>query len=200
MNMNIGLTGGIASGKSTVSAMLVRRGAILVDADRIAREVVAPGSPTLAKVAEQFGQAVLLSDGSLNRKALGEIVFADTEARKQLEAVLHPSIRALMWERMEVSEKQHPDKLVVADVPLLYESGLEAMFKEVMLVYVPRELQLIRLVSRDGLTPEQAEQRLAAQMSIEVKKERADIVIDNRGTLEETEHLVSEFWSWKGLT
>jgi dephospho-CoA kinase len=198
--MNIGLTGGIASGKSTVSAMLVRRGAILVDADQIAREVVAPGSPTLAKVVQHFGQAVLFPDGSLNRKELGEIVFADTEARKQLEALLHPSIRALMTERMEFSQKRYPDKLVVVDVPLLFESGLEAMFMEVMVVYVPRELQLNRLVCRDGLTLEQAEKRLAAQMSIELKKDRADIVIDNRGTLEDTEHLISEFWSWKGLT
>jgi dephospho-CoA kinase len=198
--MNIGLTGGIACGKSTVSAMLVRRGAILVDADRIAREVVEPGSPTLAKVAERFGQAVLEEDGSLHRKKLGEIVFADPAARKDLEGLLHPSIRALMRERMETSEKLYPDKLVVVDVPLLYESGLQAMFEEVMVVYVPREIQLDRLMERDGLTPEQAEKRLQAQMPIELKKERADIVIDNRGTLQETEHLINEFWSGKGLT
>jgi dephospho-CoA kinase len=198
--MNIGLTGGIGCGKSTVSAMLVRRGAILVDADRIAREVVEPGSPTLAKVAERFGQAVLEEDGSLHRKKLGEIVFADPAARKDLEALLHPSIRALMRERMETSEKLYPDKLVVVDVPLLYESGLQAMFEEVMVVYVPREIQLDRLMKRDQLTLEQAETRLQAQMPIELKKERADIVIDNRGTLQETEHLINEFWSGKGLT
>jgi dephospho-CoA kinase len=198
--MNIGLTGGIACGKSTVGAMLVRRGAILVDADQIAREVVEPGSPTLTKVAEHFGQAVLQEDGSLNRKMLGEIVFADAIARKQLEGMLHPSIRALMRERMEISEKLYPERLVVVDVPLLYESGLQAMFTEVMVVYVPREVQLDRLIHRDQVTLQQAEKRLQAQMSIELKKEQADIVIDNRGTLDETEHLVSEFWSRKGLT
>ncbi|MBP1989415.1 dephospho-CoA kinase [Paenibacillus eucommiae] len=198
--MNIGLTGGIACGKSTVSAMLVRRGAILIDADAIAREVVEPGSPTLLKVAEQFGQAVLQSDGSLNRKLLGEIVFADAEARKRLEGLLHPPIRAMMKERMHTAELLHPDKLVVVDVPLLYESELQAMFSEVMVVYVPPHVQMERLISRDKLSREQAEKRLAAQMSIELKKQRADIVIDNQGTMEETERLVNEFWLRKGLT
>jgi dephospho-CoA kinase len=198
--MNIGLTGGIACGKSTVSAMLVSRGAILIDADRIAREVVEPGSPALFKVAERFGQAVIQVDGSLDRKRLGELVFADAAARKELEGLLHPSIRALMRERMDTLEKLYPDKLVVVDVPLLYESGLQAMFSQIMVVYVPREVQLDRLMKRDGLTLEQAERRLDAQMSIELKKEQADFVIDNQGTLEETQQLVREFWAGKGLT
>jgi dephospho-CoA kinase len=198
--MNIGLTGGIACGKSTVSAMLVSRGAILIDADRIAREVVEPGSAALSKVAERFGQAVIQADGSLNRKRLGELVFADPSARKDLEGLLHPSIRSLMRERMVSLEKLYPDKLIVVDVPLLYESGLQAMFSEIMVVYVPREVQLDRLMKRDGLTLEQAENRLAAQMSIELKKEQADYVIDNQGTLEETQQLVRQFWAGKGLT
>jgi dephospho-CoA kinase len=197
--MNIGLTGGIACGKSTVSAMLVRRGALLIDADRIAREVVEPGSPVLARVASQFGQAVLHPDGSLNRKKLGEIIFADADARKSLEGLLHPSIRALMRERKDAFEQLYPDKLIVVDVPLLYESGLQAMYDEVMVVYVPESIQLERLMLRDQLSREQATERLLSQMSIELKKERADILIDNRGTLEDTEQQIDDFWLGKGL-
>ncbi|MEY9092661.1 dephospho-CoA kinase [Paenibacillus sp. RC84] len=197
--MNIGLTGGIACGKSTVSAMLVRRGAILIDADRIAREVVEPGSPVLAQVAAHFGQDMLLPDGSLHRKRLGETVFGNEEARKALEDLLHPSIRALMKERMAAAEREFPDKLVVVDVPLLYESGLQSMFSSVMVVYVPREVQLRRLMERDGLNAEQAESRLAAQWPIERKKELADSCIDNSGTLEQTERLVERFWLQRGL-
>jgi dephospho-CoA kinase len=198
--MNIGLTGGIACGKSTVSAMLVHRGAILVDADQIAREVVEPSSPVLHEVAEQFGNEVLLLDGSLNRKKLGEMIFGNDEARKKLESLLHPPIRALMRGRMEAFEQLHPDKLVVVDVPLLYESGLEYMFDKILVVFVPRDVQLQRLVERDKLSLEQAEARLKAQMDIELKRERADIVIDNRGTLEETEKQIGDLWRRMGLS
>jgi len=197
--MNIGLTGGIACGKSTVSAMLVRRGAILIDADQIAREVVEPGSPVLARVAERFGQDILLPDGRLHRKKLGERIFGDDAARKDLESLLHPPIRAVMKERMRENESHYPDKLVVVDVPLLYESGLEWMFEQVLVVYVPRELQLKRLMARDGLTTEQAERRLQAQMPIERKRDKADVVIDNSGTPAETERQVDLFWRQKGL-
>jgi dephospho-CoA kinase len=197
--MNIGLTGGIACGKSTVAAMLVRRGAQLIDADRLAREVVEPGSPALARVAERFGPEVLQPDGSLDRKKLGEIVFRDEAARKDLESILHPPIRALMRARMEELERLMPDKPVVVDVPLLFESKLQSYFQETLLVYIPRELQLKRLQARDGLTAEQAERRLAAQMPIEEKRKLADAVIDNSGTLEETERQVDEYWVRKGL-
>jgi dephospho-CoA kinase len=198
--MNIGLTGGIACGKSTVAAMLVRRGANLIDADQIAREVVLPGTPTLARVVERFGQAILLPDGTLNRKRLGEIVFGNPSARKDLESILHPSIRAVMKERKERFEREQPDKLVVLDIPLLYESGLESLVDAVMVVYVPRNVQIERLIRRDGLTEKQAEERLQAQMPIEEKRKRADIVINNGGTLEETERQVDEFWSTWRLT
>lgn len=192
--MNIGLTGGIACGKSTVAAMLVQRGAILIDADQIAREVVLPGSPALALVAERFGLGVLQEDGSLNRKALGEIVFRDEAARKDLEGLLHPRIRALMRERMETAERLTPDKLVVVDVPLLFESKLAYMFEETLLVYIPPELQLVRLQARDGITRQQAQSRLAAQMPIDDKRRLADRVIDNSGTIAETERQVDEYW------
>jgi len=195
--MNIGLTGGIATGKSTVAASLVRRGARLVDADQIAREVVLPGSPTLAEVALRFGQDILQEDGTLDRKKLGSIVFADSARRKELESILHPAIRAIMRERMHQYETETPERLVVVDIPLLYESGLEHMVSEVMVVYVPRELQLKRLMERDKLNSEQAEIRLNAQMDIESKKMRADHVIDNSGTLEQTEQQLDRFWREK---
>jgi dephospho-CoA kinase len=198
--MIIGLTGGIACGKSTVAAMLASRGAKIVDADKIAREVVEPGSPALEEIVARFGREMLLEDGSLNRKKLGERIFGDPGAKKALEAILHPRIRAIMRERMAEFERNDPNGLVVADIPLLYESGLETWFREVMVVYIPRELQIARLTARDGLTPEQAEARLKAQMPIEEKKRRADIVIDNSGTLEETEKQVEAFWREKGLT
>jgi dephospho-CoA kinase len=181
MIMNIGLTGGIASGKSTVSDMLVQRGALLIDADRIAREVVEPGSPVLQKVVERFGSDILLPDGALNRKKLGEIVFGNPQALQDLQHLLHPSIRALMRERMEHYERLHPDKLAV------------------VVVYVPRAVQLERLKSRDGLTQEQAEQRLNAQMDIELKKSRANIVIDNQGDLSLTEGQVNRLLRERGL-
>ncbi|MBA2943954.1 dephospho-CoA kinase [Paenibacillus sp. CGMCC 1.16610] len=198
--MNIGLTGGIACGKSTVSAMLVSRGALLVDADQIARDVVQPGSPVLEQVAAHFGQAVIQEDGSLHRKKLGEIVFGNTDARKQLEHILHPPIRKMIREQMEAYEKQFPDKLVVVDIPLLFESDLSFMFEEVLVVYVPPHIQVERLMRRDNLTESAANNRINAQMSIEEKRKLADIVIDNSGTWEDTLSSVERFWLGKGLS
>lgn len=198
--MNIGLTGGIACGKSTVANMLVSRGAILIDTDRIAREVVEPGEPALLEVARHFGQAVLREDGTLDRQRLGAIVFADADKRRELEAVLHPRIRERMLERMAQAERDFPGKLTVVDVPLLYESRMEPLFQEVMVVYVPREVQLQRLMARDGLTENEAEQRLSAQWPIEEKKRKADVVIDNSGGLERTEEQISHYWRTKGLS
>lgn len=198
--MNIGLTGGIATGKSTVANLLIGRGALLIDLDRIAREVVEPGQPALARIAARFGQAVLQADGTLDRKRLGGIVFADPAERKALEAILHPEIRAVMRSRMTDNERAHPDRLTVVDVPLLYESGLESHFEQVMVVYVPRREQLWRLMERDKLSREEAERRLAAQMDIEEKKKLADIVVDNSGSLAETERQLERIWREMGLT
>jgi len=192
--MNIGLTGGIATGKSTVSQMLVKRGAILIDADVIAREVMEPGHPVLLSVRERFGPNVIHDDGTLNRKRLGEIVFSDPEKLRALNDLTHPAIRAEMRRRMADYEAANAKRLVVVDVPLLYESGLNTMFEQVMVVYVPRELQLERLMQRDELTLEQAEARIRAQMDIEHKKERADILIDNSLGMDKTELQIEEFW------
>ncbi|MGW8956438.1 dephospho-CoA kinase [Paenibacillus sp. NPDC055715] len=197
--MNIGLTGGIATGKSTVSALLVAKGALLIDADAIAREVMLPGHPVLAAVIQHFGQAVMNSDGTLHRKKLGEIVFGDPAQRQVLNDITHPAIREEMRTRMESFEREHSDKLVLADIPLLFESGLESLYDEIMVVYVPRDVQLQRLMLRDGLTEEQAGLRLSAQMDIEHKRSLADIVIDNSGTQAETKQQIDQFWQRKGL-
>lgn len=197
--MNIGLTGGIATGKSTVAGLLARRGALVIDLDRIAREIVEPGQPALAQIAQRFGQDVLRPDGALDRKKLGALVFADAAERQALEAITHPAIRAVMKERMRRFEQDRPDRLTVVDVPLLYESGLASCFERVMVVYVPRAEQLKRLMSRDKLSEDEAEKRLAAQMDIEEKKKRADFLIDNSGSLQMTERQVEAFWREMGL-
>ncbi|MDT0121976.1 dephospho-CoA kinase [Paenibacillus sp. RRE4] len=197
--MNIGLTGGIATGKSSVSAYLASKGALLIDADVIAREVMLPGHPVLSAAVQRFGQAILNEDGTLDRKKLGSIVFQHPEERKALEAITHPAIRKEMRERAAAYELNHPDKLVVSDIPLLYESGLEDGFTEVMVVYVPRAVQLERLMNRDQMTQADAEARIAAQMDIERKKERADIVIDNSGSWAQTEKQLELFLTHKGL-
>ncbi|CAI6022736.1 Dephospho-CoA kinase [Paenibacillus sp. JJ-100] len=197
--MNIGLTGGIATGKSSVSAYLASKGALLIDADVIAREVMMPGHPVSLAAVQRFGQAILNEDGTLDRKKLGSIVFQQPEERKALEAITHPAIRKEMRARAAEYELKHPDKLVVSDIPLLYESGLEKGFAEVMVVYVPREVQLERLMSRDQMTRADAEARIAAQMDIERKKERADIVIDNSGSWVQTEKQLDLFLTRKGL-
>jgi len=197
--MNIGLTGGIATGKSTVARLLTERGSALIDLDRIAREVVEPGMPALARIGERFGQAVIKDDGSLDRKKLGAVVFADPAERKALEAITHPAIRAVMKERMKRYEEEEPGRLVVVDVPLLYESELESYFDRVMVAYAPRSAQLSRLMARDGMTEAEAESRLNAQADIEEKKRRADVLIDNSRDLAHTAEQIDRFWREAGL-
>lgn len=197
--MNIGLTGGIACGKSTVSRLLASRGAIVIDADILAREVVEPGSPALAEVVRVFGPDMLNADGTLNRKQLGKLVFESEAQRKRLEELLHPAIIRLLQERMAEAERLQPDKLVVADVPLLYEAQMEDMFQEVLVVAASREVQLERLVQRDGLSMEEAKLRIDAQMPLEWKTEWADTVIDNSGSPEETQRQVEQYLRKKRL-
>lgn len=196
--MNMGLTGGIACGKSTVASLLVKLGAILIDADQLAREVVMPGTLALQQITERFGSIVIQPDGALNRKALGAIIFNEPSARKDLEAITHPQIRLAMWDQMRKAEEADPARLVVVDVPLLYESKLQGYFQKVMLVYVSEAIQLQRLMERDGLTMDAAQLRLQAQIPIESKKLLADIIIDNTGTVAETEKQIQLFWQRKG--
>ncbi|CAM4067065.1 dephospho-CoA kinase [Paenibacillus alkaliterrae] len=197
--MIIGLTGGIASGKSTIANMLVERGALLVDADQVAREVVLPGEPALEAIASTYGQAVLEPDGTLNRKALGEIVFRDKTKLTQLEAITHPAIRERMQQRIHKYAEQYPERLVVADVPLLYETEQQELYEGVMVVYVPAEVQIARLMARNTVSEEEAERRVSLQMDIEQKRKRADWVIDNSGSLAETKRQLDDFWKSKCL-
>ncbi|MDQ8738273.1 dephospho-CoA kinase [Paenibacillus sp. LHD-38] len=192
--MKIGLTGGIASGKSNIASLLVERGALLVDADQVAREVVLPGEPALEAIASTFGQAVLEADGSLNRKALGEIVFRDKDSLAKLEAITHPAIRERMQAKIHTYAEQFPERLIVADIPLLYETKQEHLFDGIMVVYVPAEIQKVRLMERNQVSEEEASRRVSLQMDIEQKRSKADWVIDNSGSLAETKRQLDEFW------
>ncbi len=190
----IGLTGGIATGKSTVASMLAARGAAVVDADAIAREVLLPGAPAFAEVVERFGSAVLDERGAIDRPALGAIVFAEPGLRVQLEEITHPRINALMQERI-VEWLQSAAPLVVADIPLLFEGGRGDAFEGTMLVYARPGTQLLRIRERDGLDDLAAQRRLVAQLPIDEKRARATWVIDNDGSRESTADQVYRWWA-----
>jgi dephospho-CoA kinase len=189
----IGVTGGIATGKSTVDRMLAAHGATVIDADQLAREAVRPGERTLDEVAARFGRDVIRPDGTLDRSRVGEIVFADTEARRDLERITHPRIMELMQQRIAAA-LAGPAPLVAVDVPLLFENTREAMFEGVLLVYAPREVQLRRLHERSGLDETAALQRLAAQLPIDEKRDWATWIIDNGDGLDATSLAVDRWW------
>lgn len=188
----VGLTGGIASGKSTVARMFEERGARIIDADKVAREVVEPGQPALSEIAARFPGVV--RDGALDRKALGERIFNNESERKALNAIVHPRVQARVLElSQQYAEAQVP--LVFYDVPLLFENGLEKTMESTVLVAVPPDVQLKRLRSRDGYDEAQAKARIAAQMSLDEKRKRATWVIENGGSLEQTRAQVDALWN-----
>jgi dephospho-CoA kinase len=187
--VRVALTGGVASGKSTVAGILEELGAVVIDSDRLAREVVEPGTPGLAAVVDAFGGDVLADDGRLDRPALGARVFADELARKRLEAILHPLIRA---RAAELESAADPDALVVHDIPLLVETGQVAAFDAVLVVDVPVETQVERMVQDRGWTREDAQARVAAQTSREQRRAAATYVIDNTGTHDDLRERVTE--------
>lgn len=193
--LRVGLTGGLGSGKSEVSRRLASYGAVLIDADAVAREVVEPGTPGLAAVAAEFGPGVLRADGSLDREALSRLVFADASRRARLNAILHPLIR----DRMAELERAAPaGAVVVLDVPLIAENDLAATFDLVVVVDSSRHNQLDRLVRLRGMTREQAEARVAAQASRDHRLSvvgEGDIVIDNSGSLAELDRQVGDLWA-----
>ncbi|MFY9393587.1 MAG: dephospho-CoA kinase [Halanaerobiales bacterium] len=193
--MIIGLTGGIASGKSTVSAYLAELGAIIIDADKIAHEIMEKGKPAYRKIIEAFGREILAANGEIDRSRLGKIVFNDREKKRLLEEITHPQIIKEMREKIE--ENRGQNKIIVLDVPLLFEAGLEKMVDESWLVYVDRETQLERLMARDGLSYQEANKRIKSQLSLEKKRELADFIIDNRGNLEELKREV--FFKWREI-
>ncbi|CAM5305101.1 Dephospho-CoA kinase OS=Streptomyces glaucescens OX=1907 GN=coaE PE=3 SV=1 [Streptomyces glaucescens] len=190
--LTVGLTGGIGAGKSEVSRLLVECGAVLIDADRIAREVVAPGTPGLAAVVEAFGEEVLAPDGSLDRPRLGSIVFADPGKLAVLNSIVHPLVGA---RSRELEAAAAEDAVVVHDVPLLTENGLAPLYDVVIVVDAAPETQLDRLVRLRGMTEEDARARMAAQASREKRREIADIVIDNDVPLAELERRVRDVWA-----
>jgi dephospho-CoA kinase len=187
----VGLTGGIASGKSTVADELAALGAVIIDADRLAREVVEPGTPGLAAVVARFG-ADVLSDGRLDRPRLGSIVFADPEARADLERIIHPAVRT----RAAELERSAPAEAVVVHViPLLVETGQAGDFDAIVLVDADPETQVRRMTARDGFTPAEAASRIAAQASREERRALADVVIDNSGSVMELRQQIRDLWA-----
>ncbi|MGY1786262.1 dephospho-CoA kinase [Geodermatophilus sp. SYSU D00698] len=188
--LRIGLTGGIGSGKSTVAALLAARGALVVDADRIAREVVEPGTAGLAAVVEAFGPDVLTSDGALDRPALAAVVFADPQARARLDGIVHPLVRA---RALEVVRSAPEDAVVVQDVPLLVETGQAGAYDLVLVVETDLDTRVARLVLR-GLTEDDARARIAAQATDEQRRAVADVVLDNSGAPEALAAQVERFW------
>ncbi|GGT96083.1 dephospho-CoA kinase [Streptomyces violascens] len=189
--LKVGLTGGIGAGKSEVSRLLVSYGAVLIDADRIAREVVEPGTPGLAAVVEAFGPGILSADGTLDRPRLGGIVFSDPEKLATLNKIVHPLVGA---RSAELEATAGSDSVVIHDVPLLTENGLAALYDLVVVVDAAPETQLDRLVRLRGMTPEEARARMAAQADRAQRLAVADLVIDNDGPLESLEPQVRKVW------
>ncbi|MGP3559533.1 dephospho-CoA kinase [Geobacillus sp. BK01] len=199
MAVTIGLTGGIASGKSTVSAMMRELGLPVIDADEAARAVVEPGEEAYRQIVAAFGPDMLQDDGSINRAKLGAIVFNDEQARKTLNAIVHPAVRRKMLAEKEAHIRSGA-KTIVLDIPLLFESGLTAWVDKVLVVYVDDDVQLRRLMARNGFTKEEALARIRAQWPMAEKVKRADAVIDNNGTIEETRRqLLSILQQWDAL-
>jgi dephospho-CoA kinase len=191
----VGLTGGIGSGKSTVSRMMAERGAVVIDADAIAREVVEPGGPAYEGVVERFGSGILSSDGRIDRPALARVVFGDEKALADLNALTHPAIGAVMAERM--AAESATDHVVVLDVPLLVESGRNRPdLAALVVVDAPEEVAVGRVVADRGMEPSEVRARLAAQATREQRLARADRVIDNSGSLEELSRQVDEVMAW----
>lgn len=194
LNDCFGLTGGIATGKSTVAGMLKELGCRIIDTDLIAREVVQPGQPALKEIAERFGNEVLNKEGTLDREALRRIIIDDPKKREMLNAITHPRIGLEVLRQVDEYRAEKSGMPIIVDVPLLYEAGWHTLFPTVILVYVPVEVQIERLMRRDRLSKEEAEKTLTFQMSIEEKKKRASFIIDNSGTVEETREKVRELF------
>lgn len=185
----IGLTGGIACGKSNVSDTLRELGAVIVDGDVLSRELTAPGGIALPSIRAQFGDGVFHPDGTLDRRKLGAVIFGNDERRAALDGIMQPMLRQLILQRIE-DARQRRASLCVLDMPLLYEAGLDALCDRVWCVYIPRETQLERLMARDGFTLEEAQMRLRSQLPAEEKARRAQVVIDTSGSIGYTKAMI----------
>ncbi|HEX6988180.1 MAG TPA: dephospho-CoA kinase [Bacillota bacterium] len=193
--LRIGLTGGIGTGKSRVARLLAELGAAVIDADAIARQVVEPGGAAYRSVVARFGSRILRPDGSLDRAALADIVFSDPDARRDLEALVHPAVRTESARRLaELERSPQPPAVAVFDIPLLFEAGRAGDFDQVWVVYAPDDVAVTRATARSGLSPEQIRARMRAQWPIAEKVRRADVVIDNSGDWAETAAQVRRAW------
>ena len=190
--LRVGLTGGIGAGKSAVSRRLADRGAVVIDSDVLAREVVARGTDGLAEVVAAFGDGVLTADGELDRPAVGKLVFGDETARRKLEAVIHPRVRA---RAAEIERAAPDDAVVVHDIPLLVETGQAGKFDLVLVVDVPVDVQVERLTTQRGMAEDEARSRIASQATREQRLAAADVVIDNAGSLDDLDRRIDEVWS-----
>lgn len=193
--LRIGLTGGIAAGKSVVSRRLTERGAVVIDHDLLAREVVMPGTVGLEQIVEAFGQEMLNDDGSLDRVTLGHLVFGNQEALTRLNGIVHPEVRRLSAEREAFAATADPDAIIVHDIPLLIETGQEDDFHILIVVDTPADLRIQRLVELRGLTLPEARKRVGVQASDAQRREAADVVIDGGGTEAELIGRVDELWA-----
>jgi len=192
--LKVAITGGMGTGKATVADICGRLGALVIDADEIAHEVIAPGTEGWKRVVEFFGRELLRSDGTVDRKALAHRVFGDPAGLAQLVSIVHPRVIAEVDRRLAVSGREGNYTVAVVNVPLLYEAGMEKRFDRVVVVTCPPEEQVRRCQRRNGLSREEVERRMKAQMPLEEKVARADCVIDNGGTREETEEQVRDVW------
>lgn len=193
MGLILGVTGGIATGKSTVVSIFRSLNFPIVDADVIAREIVEVGESALEKIVAVFGSEVIKTDGSLDRKQLGKIIFSDDEKRKKLNKILSPFLKKAIL--TQIADKKNQAPMVIVDIPLLFEGGYDKYVDKVAVVYVSETTQLARLMKRDHLTQGEAQQRINSQMSIEKKKQKADIVFDNQKSIRETEKIVRKWVS-----
>jgi dephospho-CoA kinase len=189
----VGLTGGIGSGKSTVAAMLERRGAVVLDADDLARMAVEPGTPGHARVVEEFGSGILAPGGEIDRERLADVVFADPEARRRLESIVHPDVARLFAETLDAY--RDTDSIVVYVVPLLVERSLQAAFDVIVVISASPEVRLARLMTGRRMDEKDARDRMAAQLSDEERERAGNVVIRNEGTLDDLENVVDELWN-----
>ena len=188
----VGLTGGISSGKSTVSSYLKQLKIPVIDADEVARKVVEPNSQGARKIRKTFGSDVFEEDGSLNRQKLGALIFSNAENRQKLDDLLQPLIKIMILDEIE-EYRQKGETMIVLDLPLLFEKHYEELCEEIIVVYIPRELQLERLMRRNQYTKQEALSRIDSQLSIEEKRKRATVLLDNQGTIQQLYHQVEQW-------
>jgi dephospho-CoA kinase len=192
--LNVGLTGGIASGKSTVAGMFVEKGAYLIDFDTLAHKVQEQGKPAWQKVVDYFGRDILGSDGTIDRSKLGNVVFNDRKKLDKLNKIVHPFVYQAWDNQLQKINKKDRHAIVLSDIPLLFEGKKQNLFDLTILVVIAPEEQISRLIRRNDISPEEAQKRLKSQMPIHKKKTMADIVIENQGSLSETKKIVKETW------